>query len=166
MPGNRTYNEYFWGVVVLVAATLTLVSVMPAWRWIWNPEPFAETYPVTVESFLTRMDAMVARHGTGELLENTPVVHPPPGDIFLCAQRFRFFPMLELEVGHTYRLHVTTIDVVHGVYFPLTERNLLLLPGYAVVMTLKPVAAGHYVMQCSEYCGLDHSRMKGWVLVR
>lgn len=151
---------------MLATATLALVVIMPAWRWVWAPVPLPETYPVTAEAFLTRVDAMTAAYATGEqTADGLAVVHPPPGDIYLAAQRFRFTPVLELEAGRTYHLHVTTVDDVHGFTFPLANIDLLLVPDLAVVVHLAPIADGRYTIQCSEYCGLDHSRMKGWVRV-
>ena len=159
-------SDSWWGVISLVMATLALVSVMPAWRWVWSPELRPVPYEITAESFLTKLDSMIALYSTGDLIEEIPVVHPPPGDIYLTAQRFRFFPALELEKGRTYRLHVAAIDSVHGFTFPLAQADLLLVPGSATVVALTPGVIGCYAMQCSEYCGLGHNRMKGWVLVR
>ncbi|KAF0144595.1 MAG: cytochrome c oxidase subunit II [Rhodospirillaceae bacterium] len=154
-----------WGVLALTVATLALVVAMPAWRWIGTPPPAFEAYPVTTDVFLAQVDAMISAHATGAESEGLPVVHPPPGDLYLAVQRFRFMPVLELEAGHAYRLHVATVDGVHGFNFPLAGADLLLVPGRAAVMSLTPTTRGYYAMQCSEYCGLDHNRMKGWVRV-
>ncbi len=163
---RESVSDSWWGVIILVTATLTLVSVMPAWRWVWSPEPRPVTYKITAASFLTQLDSMIATYWTGDLIEDIPLVHPPPGDIYLAAQRFRFFPVLELEMGRTYRLHLATTDSVHGFTFPLAQADLLLVPGSAAVVTLTPGVSGRYALQCSEYCGLEHSRMKGWVFVK
>lgn len=152
---------------MLAIASLAVIAAMPAWRWVlWAPALLPEAYHITTEEFLSKVNNMNVTHSTGELTEDgLPLIHPPPGDIYLTAQRFRFTPMLELEVGRTYRLHVATTDGTHGFTFPLADINTLLVQGQAVVIPLVPTQCGHYTIQCSEYCGLGHDRMKGWVRV-
>ncbi len=43
--------------------------------------------------------------------QKIPVVHPPAGsDVYLIARLWDWWPMLELEKGKTYRLHLTSMD--------------------------------------------------------
>ncbi|KAF0116412.1 MAG: cytochrome c oxidase subunit II [Rhodospirillaceae bacterium] len=159
-------GEDSWGAAAAVwVATFLLVAAMPAWWWPEGALPAPETSPLATETFLERVDAMTAAHATGERAGDIPVVHPPGGDVYLAAQRFLFTPALELEAGQTYRLHVAAVDGMHGFNFPLADADTMLIPGWETVMTLTPVAKGHYALQCNEYCGLEHSRMMGWVRV-
>lgn len=154
------------GVGIFVALALALLALMPAWRWMATSLPQPESYALPTADFVAKLDAMISRYGTGEKTEDGgTVVRPPPGDIYLSASRWRFDPMLELEVNKTYRLHVASVDVLHGFNFPLGGADLLLEPGKVFVMTVKAAHPGPYAMQCSEYCGLNHSRMKGLVRV-
>ncbi|MBF0092915.1 MAG: quinol oxidase [Alphaproteobacteria bacterium] len=152
--------------ILLVAAAVVLLALMPAWRWMARPLPPPEGYAISAEAFSAKVDAMTARHATGEKTEDGgTVVRPPPGDVYLLASRWRFDPALELEVGRTYRLHVATADVTHGFNFPLGGADFLLVPGHAYVVTLTPAHPGDFAMQCSEYCGQSHSRMKSQVRI-
>ncbi|MFN3077976.1 MAG: quinol oxidase [Alphaproteobacteria bacterium] len=151
--------------VVFGILVVSLSAAMPAWRWIGKPPPVEERYATTADDFAQRVAAMTAAHATGEMDDEVPVVRPPAGDIYLLARRFGFSPVLELEVGKHYRLHVATIDVLHGLNLPLGGTDLLLLPGQAVVLPLTPTREGYHAVQCSEYCGLRHSRMKSHLRV-
>lgn len=152
-------------LVAFVAAAVALFAAMPAWRWIVAPPPAVERHPISAEAFAARVDAMVAAHTVGTTDDGVAVVRPPPGDIYLVARRWRFEPAFELDVGRTYRLHVTSADVMHGFNFPLGDADLLVMPGEDVVVSVSPTQSGRFAMQCSEYCGLEHSRMKAWVTV-
>ncbi len=149
-----------WAAAVLALAMLVLVAAMPIWR---PAPPPGEGYAIDPAAFAERVDAMIARHGTGEEVEGVPVVRPPPGDVFLLAQRFAFYPALELRAGVTYRLHATSLDILHGLHGPDIDR--LLVPGRAEVVELTPTAAGDLVLKCSEYCGSDHNAMTAVVRI-
>lgn len=157
-----------WAVILVVVTSIS-VTAMPAWRWMWIPLPVPEMYQITAKAFLTNADAMIVAYATGEHVEKIPVIHPPPGDIYLVVQRFSFTPVLELESSSTYRLHVAAIDCVHSVINvpPAINTNYLLIPGYATVIHLTSLPTGsRYVVQCNEYCGLGHNYMRGWILVQ
>ncbi len=50
-------------------------------------------------------------------------VHPPAGsDVYLIARLWQWWPMLELEEGKTYRLHLASMDWLHG--FSLQPENI------------------------------------------
>ncbi len=150
----------FWAVAAVAAA---LFAAMPAWRG-YAPPP-VETYAIAAEDFAAKVDAMVAAHATGEVTkEGIPVVRPPAGDVYVQAQRWQFWPIVELAPGESYRLHVASIDILHG--FHLTDRmDMMLLPGSAHAFDVTPVDGERIVMQCSEYCGIEHNRMKATLRV-
>lgn len=152
----------------LTTAVLALVlfAAMPAWRG--YPVPAPESYAITTEAFEAKVEAMIAAHGTGEEDdEGAPVVRPPPGDVYLLARRWQFYPAIEFQAGATYRLHVASADILHGFHAGGIAGgiDLLLNPGGAHVVELAPERPGQIVLQCSEYCGLRHSRMKAWLKV-
>lgn len=143
------------GAAALVAAAMAVLLVaMPAWR---SPPAPASGYDADPAAFARQVEAMVAAHATGAEVEGAPVVRPPAGDVYLLARRFAFYPALELRAGETYRLHVASGDIMHGLHGPGIDR--LLPPGRAEVIELRPQAPGRLVLKCSEYCGLDHNGM-------
>ncbi|MGE5547973.1 MAG: quinol oxidase [Solirubrobacterales bacterium] len=149
----------------LAAAAFLLVSVvllaaMPAWRM--DDRPPVDAYAESAPAFLARAEAFAARHATGAETDGLPVVAPPPGDVPVVARRYQFWPALELEAGHTYRLHVASIDTVHSV--AIDGHELLLIPGEVRVIEVRPSAP--LTLQCGEYCGLGHNKMRGSIRLR
>jgi cytochrome c oxidase subunit 2 len=161
-------------VVALGLVILALVAAMPAWRG-YPPPAQVRSYAISAADFAAKVEAQVKAHATGEVIverdhlgnqvgEDIPVVRPPAGDVYVQAKRWAFGPILELRAGETYRLHVASIDILHG--FHLTDDlDLLLVPGEAQVFEVRPVDGERMVMQCSEYCGIQHNRMKATVRV-
>jgi cytochrome c oxidase subunit 2 len=153
-PGERR-------LLVALAVVLGLAFVaMPAWRG--ASRGAGESAAVNPAAFEAQVDAMVARYRVGDE-DGLPVVRPPPGDVYLVAERWHFRPLLELEAGQSYRLHVASEDILHGVVS--AGQEALLAPGRAVVLTVTPTEPGKMAVVCSEYCGLEHNKMRNWVTV-
>ena len=51
--------------------------------------------------------------------------------------------MLELEEGKTYRLHLASMDWLHGFSLQPENINIQVHPGYEHVLTMTPTKAGH-----------------------
>jgi cytochrome c oxidase subunit 2 len=152
-------NDSRWAILFILAGIVLFVA-MPQWRSLARP---SEAYPIAVEAFEAKVAEMVAAHGTGREEDGIPVVHPAAGDIYLVARRWAFAPVIELEVGRTYRLHATSADILHGL--AIDGREVLLVPGQASVLELKPTRPGRMLLQCSEFCGAEHNGMRRLVQV-
>jgi cytochrome c oxidase subunit 2 len=95
-----------------------------------------------------------------------PVVHPPAGsDVYLIARLWQWWPILELEKDQTYRLHLSSLDWMHGFSLQPVNINVQVHPGYDMVVTIKPDKAGEYGIVCNEYCGIGHHMMVGKIYV-
>lgn len=149
-----------WAVGALAAASIGLLAALPAWRMSEGPPGL---YAEDPEDFRARVARFANAHATDDEIEGLRVVAPPPGDVPVLAQRFRFDPALRLKVGQTYRLHVASVDTVHSMAIEGTE--LFLIPGEVRVLTLTPGKPGRMRVQCNEYCGLGHNKMNGWIEV-
>ncbi|MBX9634834.1 MAG: quinol oxidase [Magnetospirillum sp.] len=146
-----------WGAALLLAVTLGLLAAWPVWR-LTDLAP-ADAYAQTPENFAQSMEVYVAVHQVGER-DGMPLIRPQPGaDIPVIARRFEFWPALELKAGQSYRLHVTSLDTVHTVVVHGQEFSLI--PGQVRVIQLAPAKPGMLILQCGEYCGLGHNRMRG-----
>jgi len=85
----------------------------------------------------------------------------------LTASRYAFEPaVLEAATGDTVELVVKSADTDHG----------LAIPGYGVKLKLPKGGAvqsasfvadrpGRFPIECSEYCGSGHKRMRGELVV-
>jgi cytochrome c oxidase subunit 2 len=97
---------------------------------------------------------------------------PEPGEsirtIDVAVERYAFSPeRIEVRLGERVRLNVVSTDGTHG--FQVRELGLnARIPhgGRMVTIELVPKKAGTFEIQCSEYCGNGHGRMKAWLVVR
>jgi len=148
-------------LLIAAGAVLALLfAAMPAWRGLERAR--FESHPVAAAEFEAKVAAMVGRDKVGEE-DGVAVVRPPPGDVYVTAERWRFSPILQLAPSQRYRIHVASRDVLHGVV--VAGQEALLVPGHEAVLTLTTPAEGRFTMVCSEYCGLEHNKMRHWVTV-
>lgn len=95
-----------------------------------------------------------------------PVVKPPAGgDVYMLARLWEWWPVLELEKGQTYRLHLSSLDWQHGFSLQPINFNLQVHPGIEHVVTMTPTETGTFGVVCNEFCGLGHHQMIGRVYV-
>ena len=83
----------------------------------------------------------------------------------MYGQMWRWYPVLKLEKGATYTLHLTSLDVNHGFNLYPININLQIVPGYDYALSITPNEAGDYRVICNEFCGINHHIMVGKVLV-
>ena len=51
---------------------------------------------------------------------------------------WQWYPVLELEKGQSYRLHLSSLDLQHGFSLQPVNINMQVHPGYEHVLTLTP----------------------------
>jgi cytochrome c oxidase subunit 2 len=73
---------------------------------------------------------------------------------------------LTIPKGATVHFEVTSPDVVHGLYIPGTNVNIMALPGHITEFTYTFKKPGDYLVLCHEYCGTGHQNMMGKVTVQ
>jgi cytochrome c oxidase subunit II len=72
---------------------------------------------------------------------------------------------LHVPVGVPVKLTMTSEDVIHDFYVPAFRIKKDVLPGRYVTIWFQADRIGKYHFFCTQYCGLGHSAMKGWVYV-
>mgnify|MGYP001037429388 FL=1 len=72
---------------------------------------------------------------------------------------------LHVPAGRPIKLTMTSEDVIHSLYVPAFRIKHDVLPGRYVQIWVEPTKVGEYHLFCAEYCGTDHSRMIGRVIV-
>jgi cytochrome c oxidase subunit 2 len=78
-----------------------------------------------------------------------------------------FFTPNEIRVpeGSAVTFVATSRDVIHGLFLPHADVNVMLLPGQIARVTARFPTAGEYPFVCHEYCGIAHHTMAGKVIV-
>jgi len=72
---------------------------------------------------------------------------------------------LHVPLGQPVRLNMISQDVIHAVYVPAFRVKHDVLPGRYTSLWFTATQAGEYHLFCAEYCGTQHSLMKGKVVV-
>jgi cytochrome c oxidase subunit 2 len=161
--------EKTWLTVAFVWCVF-LTVMMPLWYFMGKQNVPTETYRVTRDEYSAKVNAFVDEYKVGEDTINGitfPVVAPPPGaDVYLRASTWQWYPIIQLEVGKTYRLHISSMDLEHGFSLQPVNINLQILPGYDYVATIVPTTTGDFTIVCNEFCSLGHHTMIGKIIVK
>jgi len=72
---------------------------------------------------------------------------------------------LHVPVNQPIRLIMTSEDVLHSFYIPAFRIKRDTVPGRYNVAWFEANKVGEYHLFCAEYCGLEHSRMIGSIVV-
>jgi cytochrome c oxidase subunit 2 len=72
---------------------------------------------------------------------------------------------LHVPLGQAIALKMTSQDVIHSFFIPAFRVKQDVVPGRYTSEWFQPSRLGEYHLFCAEYCGTDHSRMIGRVVV-
>ncbi|MBI3768327.1 MAG: cytochrome c oxidase subunit II [Deltaproteobacteria bacterium] len=72
---------------------------------------------------------------------------------------------LHVPVGRPVKLTLTSEDVIHSFFVPAFRIKQDAVPGRYTEEWFEATAVGSYHLFCSQYCGTEHSRMIGRVVV-
>ena len=73
--------------------------------------------------------------------------------------------VLRIPAGRPVRFLVTSQDVIHSFFIPEFRIKTDALPGRYTEAWVEATKPGLYQILCTEYCGLNHSTMRGQVVV-
>jgi cytochrome c oxidase subunit II len=88
-------------------------------------------------------------------------------EIEVVARRFAFEPSeIQVAVGEPVRLLVRSADSVHGLEIKEVKvRKEIPRGGKVINIDFTAKEAGSFAILCSEYCGDEHDRMRGTLVV-
>jgi cytochrome c oxidase subunit 2 len=72
---------------------------------------------------------------------------------------------LHVPLGQPVRLIMTSQDVIHSFYVPAFRLKQDVLPGRYTGLWFQATRLGEFHLFCAEYCGSEHSRMIGRIVV-
>jgi len=150
---------FLWGLVMFAA--------MIYWHVVGQQNLSNEAYRVDPDAYAAKAEEMIAQFKVREEGDTgVPVVHPPPGsDVYLIARLWEWYPVLEFEKDQSYRLHLSSMDWLHGFSLQPVNINVEVHPNYELVMTIRPNEAGTFGIVCNEYCGIGHHQMTGRIYI-
>ncbi|MBO8155510.1 MAG: cupredoxin domain-containing protein [Bacillaceae bacterium] len=93
-------------------------------------------------------------------------VGPNEYEVIMTSFVFSYEPReIRIPKGAKVHFKVTSKDVVHGIYVPNTNVNLMLVPGHVTEYTYTFDETGEHLFLCHEYCGTGHQLMQGRIIV-
>jgi cytochrome c oxidase subunit 2 len=92
---------------------------------------------------------------------------PTPRRIEITARRYEFQPAsIEVRRGETVEIVARSTDTEHGLAIKaLGVKFVIPKGGAAASVTFVARRAGRFPIECSEYCGSGHKRMRGELIV-
>ena len=72
---------------------------------------------------------------------------------------------LHVPIGRKVKLIMATEDVIHDVFVPAFRIKADVVPGKYTTEWFEATKPGTYNFFCAEYCGMNHSGMRGYVVV-
>jgi len=87
-------------------------------------------------------------------------------EIKVTARKYEFLPnMIKAKRGDHIKLIVTALDRDHGFKLEAFHIDQKLPKGEAVTVEFTADQIGTFPFECSHFCGLGHSKMKGQLTV-
>jgi cytochrome c oxidase subunit 2 len=130
--------ELTWSVIPLVIALAMFVWGSRIFFFVSRPPAGAVEYFVTGKQWMWKV-----QHPEGPREINT----------------------LHVPVGRPVKLTMTSEDVIHSFYVPAFRVKQDVLPGRYSTVWFEPSKPGTYHLFCAEYCGAEHSVMRGRIVV-
>jgi cytochrome c oxidase subunit 2 len=166
-------EEKIW-VSIALAWCIFISVAMPAWHFVGNQNPSQEFYTISTKDFGQLTDKFIEKYKTGtekvkdvewDVVTAPDSVDGKPADVFVRAQQWKWDPILKLKAGQKYRIHLSSVDVLHGFSIQPIQMNFEAVPGWDYVLTITPAKAGDYRILCNEFCGAEHHMMVGKIIV-
>ena len=157
-------DEKMWMVIALVLCLMLFVWMI-MWHVYGKQNPSNITYRTSTAEFsklseaYTKLNMIGVDHGVRGISKK------PNSDVFVMSEMWRWSPVLILQMDQSYKLHISSKDVVHGFSIQPVNMNFQVYPGYDYVLEFKPTEAGEYKVICNEFCGIGHHTMIGKIVV-
>lgn len=176
------YNHFFWLLVIVcgtVGTGIALFLIYCAWRYRRKspdelPPQIANYLPAEALWIGLPSIIFVAMFFYGVKLY-FDMERPPDSArvVYVVAKQWmwklqhidgaREINELHVPVGESVELRMISQDVIHSFYVPDFRIKQDVLPGRYTTIWFRATRPGTYHLFCAEYCGTNHSQMKGWI---
>ena len=98
--------------------------------------------------------------------EDIPKMTSSTKEFEIIAKKWEFSPStINVNMGDEVILHITSLDVTHGISIPGFNIEENLEPGQSVDITFTADKTGEFEFSCSIVCGAGHGYMRGKIIV-
>ncbi len=103
---------------------------------------------------------------TSLYLESAAHAQEPALRIAVEARKFDFGPKeIKVKKGQRVTLVLTSKDFAHGLSVPDFNVRADAIPGKTIEVTFVADKAGKFTFVCDNFCGEDHDKMTGFLIV-
>ena len=140
------------------------------------PEPSHDGYTLEITGSIFLLIILMIMFGWGARLYFKG--YSPPGDaveILVTGKQWlwkvqhpqgkREINALHVPIDTPIKLTMTSEDVIHSFFVPAFRVKQDVVPGRYTYLWFTPTKLGSYHLFCTEYCGTQHSQMRGTVYV-
>jgi cytochrome c oxidase subunit II len=138
MTGNTLLLETSWIIIPLVICLAIFTWGAKIYFAAARPPPDAKQFYVVGKQWMWKIEHPAGRREINEL-------HVPR--------------------GQAVKLKMTSEDVIHSFYIPAMRVKADVIPGKYTTLWFNADTVGVYRLFCSQYCGAEHSRMSGRLIV-
>ncbi len=165
VPMDR--EEVIWVTVAFIWC-LFMFFMMPYWHVFGKQNLAHAAVRTSAGDYMKKAEDGVAKWKVREETDQkVPVIAPSPdSEVYLVARLWSWWPILELEAGKTYKVHLMSMDWLHGFSLQPENINIQVHPGYDHAVTMTPTQKGTFAIICNEYCGVNHHTMISRIYVR
>ena len=135
--------EFWWTVIPTILLTVLVALTIQ----IWHRIQFGTAAPALTTEVIAHQFNFEIRYPGWQ-----GSVFTPPDE-------------MHLPVGKPVRLLITSGDVIHQYWVPEFRLKAAAVPGLVQNLNFMPTRTGTFDIACSEYCGINHSKMQGKVVV-
>ncbi|KJS01272.1 MAG: caa(3)-type cytochrome c oxidase subunit 2 [Desulfobulbaceae bacterium BRH_c16a] len=179
MTSVQGVDQAFWyilgiSIVLLFGITAVMVYFVIKYRRSKNPVPSDIRDNYKLEIFWTVIPTLIALSmfyiGWTSYL-GLRTVPEDALEVLVEAQMFSWLFIYEndkesenelvVPKGRAIKLNITSVDVVHSFYLPAFRVKVDAVKGMPTYAWFFADEVGEFDIQCTEYCGTDHSAMVG-----
>lgn len=176
------YDHFFWLLVAVcgtVGTAIALFLIYSVWRYRRRepnelPPQIANNIPAEALWIGIPTIVFVAMFVYGAKLYFD--MERSPGDakvVYVVAKQWmwkvqhadgvREINELHVPVGQSIELRMISQDVIHSFFVPDFRIKQDVLPSRYTSIWFRATQPGAYHLFCAEYCGTNHSQMRGWI---
>lgn len=165
----------FFAILIFILITVFMIKYKrrPGVKWVPNQKT-----PIWLEVIWTAIPlalTMVMFYWGARLFFH--IYRSPPGaiEILVVGKQWmwklqhpegkREINELHIPAGKPIRLKMISEDVIHDFFVPAFRIKRDVLPGRYTSVWFTATKPGSYRFFCAQYCGTEHSLMRGWVQV-
>lgn len=102
-----------------------------------------------------------------DLMTDSVQASGPVKTFDVVAKQFEWIPAtITVNRGDHVVLHITNLDVAHGIAIPEFNVSKQIAAGESVTVEFDATKAGNFTFHCNVYCGPEHKQMKGTLIVQ